>query len=208
MSQRFLLAVVLVTSLMWPSPSQAAGRVSPSDHPDYTVVHPVETEDIHVDNPGMGWELIDNAIPGHDIYSTKKHRDPNAPVGSEPDQTYDKFGNAYILSTWAELEPQPGVYDWSLVDRAIDHWSALGKRIQFRIATDPHVIIGYKHPDADRHEVYNRGAPDWLTDPEGEYAVPTTPKCHDAASVLPDCAPPRPWTPDQGGLDPSQYKRI
>ena len=156
----------------------------------------------------MGWELIDNAIPGHDIYSTKKHRDPNAPVGSEPDQTYDKFGNAYILSTWAELEPQPGVYDWSLVDRAIDHWSALGKRIQFRIATDPHVIIGYKHPDADRHEVYNRGAPDWLTDPEGEYAVPTTPKCHDAASVLPDCAPPRPWTPDQGGLDPSQYKRI
>ena len=102
-------------------------------------VNPVETDEA-LTNPGMGWLLIDTAF------------DEYIDAGSSGD--YPLVSYVTIMSSWNELEPEEGIYDWSLVDRAIDEWSAKGKHIKFRISTD----------DFPYYYTVARGVPDWLID--------------------------------------------
>ena len=99
-----------------------------------------------IHNPHMGWVYIDNAVPGH--------VDAGRSVPLVRDRTvWGEVDNVAVLSAWGLIEREPGVYDWSLVDQAVDYWSRQGKTIHFRLSTDPMVIaqIGVNH-----------GPPDWL----------------------------------------------
>ncbi|MCC3372415.1 beta-galactosidase [Cohnella sp. REN36] len=97
-------------------------------------------------NPGMGWVLIDNAIPGH--------------LDAGRTGAYPEVDNVAVLTHWGELEPTEGQFEWSLLDEAIDYWSNLGKRIHFRISTDAMMISGYS---------YAKSVPEWLFQ---QYGVP------------------------------------
>jgi hypothetical protein len=108
-------------------------------------VAPVQTNEV-LHNPGMGWVLIDNAIPGH--------------LDAGRTGTYPEVDNVAVLTHWGELEPTEGVYDWSLLDDSIEYWANLGKRIHFRISTDAMMISGYG---------YAKSVPEWLFQ---QYGVP------------------------------------
>jgi LysM repeat protein len=40
-----------------------------------------------------------------------------------------------LVYYWAQLEPQPGVYDWNLVDQDMAPWIAAGKKVILRVTT-------------------------------------------------------------------------
>lgn len=95
-------------------------------------------------NPGMGWVIHHSAISGK--------KDVN-----EPD-SYENLDNVALLSYWAALEPEEGVFAWERLDASIAKWTALGKKLQFRISTDPMLYDGK-----------GDGVPDWVFE---RYGVP------------------------------------
>ncbi|MCI0158813.1 DUF4832 domain-containing protein [Leifsonia shinshuensis] len=159
-----IAAGALVGSIVVTAPAHAAGSISPSDASSLVTVRPTEISDT-ITNPGMGWVFIDNAIPGHN---------DEGRTGTYPD-----FSNVAVLSDWAELEPSPGVYNWSMVDNAISYWAAQGKRIHLRISTDTMVIYPYN---------YAKGAPGWLS--SAPYNVGLQTRCDDATLTPPACLQP------------------
>lgn len=60
--------------------------------------------------------------------------------------TLPEVDNIGIQTSWALIEKEEGVFDWSLIDKTIEYWTALGKRINLRICTDslslPEVFFG------------------------------------------------------------------
>ncbi len=88
-------------------------------------------------NPGMGWVIHHDIRAGHKDYN-------------EPD-TYDMLDQVALLSRWADLEPQEGVYFWDDLDASIARWTALGMGLQLRISTDAMIYDGT-----------GDGAPAWL----------------------------------------------
>lgn len=103
-------------------------------------VLPLET-DVPLHNPMKGWAIIDHAIPGE--------LDAGRSVRLVSDGTpFEWFQNAAVLSTWAFVEKEPDVCDWSLMDAAIDYWSSVGKTIHLRFSTDEFGVF--------------RGCPEWV----------------------------------------------
>jgi len=92
------------------------------------LVHPMEIEEpLH--NPGKGWVLIDSAVPGA--------VDAGRSVSKCADGTcFEWYPNVAVLSTWAFIESEPDVLDWSLMDRVVDYWAGQGKRIHLRFSTE------------------------------------------------------------------------
>lgn len=88
------------------------------------VVHPSDTGEALV-NPSMGWMLY--------FYS-------NLPTnyGSKlkPSDTVDEFpglSTIYFRLPWALLEPEEGVFNWSVFDTPAQRWVDSGKRIILRV---------------------------------------------------------------------------
>lgn len=77
-------------------------------------------------NPGMGWNFhhYDNTI---DRYGTHL----------EPSDTLEDFPGAsviYLRLAWSFLEPEEGVYNWSILDTPAQRWLAKGFQIALRIS--------------------------------------------------------------------------
>ncbi|MBN9633104.1 MAG: DUF4832 domain-containing protein, partial [Actinobacteria bacterium] len=139
-----------------------ATALEPSVDPGAQIVRP-QTIDTVLNNPGMGWEYIDNALPGlHD----------EGTYG-----TFPEFTNVAVLSDWGTLEPSPGTYDWTLLDNAISYWSSQGKRIHFRIGTDG--------MEVGPGTTYSGGAPLWLA--SSPYGVAYQTKCDNQTLTAPTC---------------------
>ena len=111
-----------------------------SENADKTVTtNPIETDEA-LTNPGMGWLLIDTAL------------DEFIDAGSSGD--YPLVSYVSIMSSWNELEPEEGKYNWSLVDKSIEEWTKKDKHIKFRISTD----------DFPYYTRVAKGVPDWLVE--------------------------------------------
>jgi hypothetical protein len=95
-------------------------------------------------NPGMGWVIHH--------YIGKEHKDYN-----EPDH-YEQLDNVALLSWWAQLEPEENRFAFENLDDSVRRWTGLGKKLHFRISTDPMIYL--KNTE---------GAPRWLYD---HYPVP------------------------------------
>ena len=113
MHLRLLLAVFLAFS---------AGAAAAEN----VVVHPEDTGESLV-NPMMGWSLY--------FYS-------NIPknYGSRlaPSDTVDDFpglSNVYLRLPWAYIEPEEGVFDWSIVDAPAQRWIDKGLQVAFRFSS-------------------------------------------------------------------------
>lgn len=123
-------------------------------------VFPTPTQDAP-HNPDQGWTLIDYALPA----SQEDNRVSLGPYWQRittHEQTLPSIPNVAIVSTWDELEPEEGVYDWELLDDTIDYWSEHGKKIHFRISTEPYTYS--LEQDNELVWDYHGGAPDWLRD--------------------------------------------
>jgi hypothetical protein len=40
-----------------------------------------------------------------------------------------------LVYYWSQIEPSPGVYDWTVIDQAMAPWVAAGKQVVLRIST-------------------------------------------------------------------------
>ncbi len=77
-----------------------------------------------LENPGMGWVFhhFDNSI-----------RQYGPPLG--PDYAGEGFPGlsvAYLRLAWSYLEPEDGVFDWSLVDTVAQRYIRAGRQVAFR----------------------------------------------------------------------------
>ena len=91
-------------------------------------------------NDGMGWCALEEQTELGKLDLGKNGTIPEC----------DVIG---IQTSWALIEKTPGNFDWSLIDKTIDYWTNLGKRINFRICTD----------SLSLPEVYF-GAPKWINE--------------------------------------------
>ncbi len=110
------------------------------------VLYPQESSEI-LHNTGMGWVLLEEPL-----YAGR------TTLGWQGD--FPEVDNVSLSLSWGNVEPRDGEYDWSEVDKAIDYWTARGKKINMRLVTDLNTI-GYPL----------MGAPDWVGD---DYGVPYT----------------------------------
>ena len=114
----------------------AAGR-------DRCTVYPVEDLSI-LNNPDKGWILYfyDNSAPAKEgeSWSYGERIRPGEPV------VFPGLGMAYFRLAWAYLEPEEGVYDWSLIDPWHQQFAEQGLRIGFRITAFECRDIAYATP--------------------------------------------------------------
>jgi hypothetical protein len=113
------LAVLLATGGWWMGEGKAA------EAPRVTV-YPEDTGEPLV-NPGMGWTLhfYSNIIEN---YGSKL----------EPSDTLEDWPGlavVYLRVPWSFLEPEEGVYNWSLFDTPAQRWIARGKRVAIRVSS-------------------------------------------------------------------------
>lgn len=104
---------------------------------DYHYVYPKKLSG-NLNNPGMGWVALEEpTYGGHPDMGT------SGPI--------PEVSNISLSTSWALIEKEEGVYDWTLLDQIIDYYVAMDKRINFRIATDTLMLPN----------TYN-GTPEWL----------------------------------------------
>ncbi len=84
------------------------------------VVTPAEDTNAILRNPDMGWVVYDS-FPMDNLPATNEFPEADA---------------AGIMFSWRDVEPREGVYDFSKVDAACDHWRQRGKSIQLRMSAD------------------------------------------------------------------------
>lgn len=102
-------------------------------------------ETISLANPHKGWyhHYPDNHI---NKYQIAKDADLLKFPGMD---------HVYIRLAWAYLEPREGQFDWPVIDRIIEKWTAHGLGISFRISC--------KESSADRVE-QQYATPRWVKD--------------------------------------------
>ena len=106
---------------------------------DYTIVSP-EKLDGKLDNPGQGWVMLEEPTYGGHV-----------DIGSSGE--FPEIDNVSLSTSWAAIEYEEGVFDWSTCDQTIEYWTGLGKRVNLRICTD-NLVLTYTY----------KGCPDWLFD--------------------------------------------
>lgn len=104
---------------------------------DYYVVTP-EKIDGKLDNPGMGWVMLEEPTYGGHV-----------DIGASGE--FPEVDNISLSTSWASIEYEEGVFDFSNLDRTIDYWTSVGKHINLRICTD-NLVLTYTY----------KGVPDWL----------------------------------------------
>ncbi|MCL2774890.1 MAG: beta-galactosidase [Oscillospiraceae bacterium] len=81
--------------------------------PEEITVNPVKTDE-PVINPGMGWIL---------------YGDPS----NQTPETLALSSTGYMRFSWSDLNPEEGVYNWSIIDNAIENWKNCGKQFAFGV---------------------------------------------------------------------------
>ena len=94
---------------------------------DVITVRPAVDDEAVLHNPDMGWVLYEN-------YPVDPNAGGSSTLVNLPDESFDGVGHVAIMFTWADVETEPGCFDFREVDHAYDHWKRRGKQIQLRIS--------------------------------------------------------------------------
>lgn len=110
------------------------------------VARPRVTGDVLV-NPGMGFMTFqrfngDALNPGAETWTEGHPIEYHASRGREPVAHYPDTSLAYFRVYWSYLEPQRGVYNWVMLDKALETARSRGQTLLLRIA--PH---GFDHTE-------------------------------------------------------------
>lgn len=116
---------------------------------DEQTVAPREDPDVVLHNPDMGWVLYEN-------YPLDPRPNGAGTMNILTNETFAECDVVAVMFAWSDVEKAEGVFDWSRVDAAWDHWQRLGKTIHMRISTEP--LFGWSHVKP----AGGLGVPDWL----------------------------------------------
>lgn len=102
-------------------------------------VAPAIDDHVVLHNPDMGWVIYEN-------YPVDPNPGGSSTLVTLPDERFDDVGHVAIMFSWADVEREPGVYNFRDVDHAYDYWRKRGprgggggggaKQIQLRISTE------------------------------------------------------------------------
>jgi Beta-galactosidase. len=91
-----------------------------------------------LNNPHKGWEVH---------YYSNHLRNYGSRLS--PDDSLSDFpglSNIYMRLAWSFIEPEEGVYNWSVIDSVVNRWVARGKTVSFRITTKETTFV-YATPE-------------------------------------------------------------
>ena len=114
-----LAAILTTLCLAWPATGDITG---PAEIPrDLTALHDATRVLV---NPHKGWyhHYPDNHVNKYEIA-----RDADL-------LEFPGMDHLYIRLAWAYLEPKEGQFEWAVIDRLVDKWTAHGLGIAFRIS--------------------------------------------------------------------------
>ena len=124
-SRIFFSAILVLTGFFCPSPSHAQRNV--------VVVRPKEINDVLV-NPGMGittFQRFNGQEPNPALKWSEVGPVAKLPqAATKPD--FPDTSVSYCRWYWNVLEPEPGKYNWEIVDLAIDEARAHGQKLAIR----------------------------------------------------------------------------
>jgi hypothetical protein len=92
-------------------------------------VTPAIDEHVLLHNPDMGWVVYEN-------YPVDPNPGGSSNIASMPAETFEGVGHVAIMFSWADVEREPGVFDFGDVNHAYDHWRSRGKQIQLRASAE------------------------------------------------------------------------
>ena len=114
----FVCLPLLCLTISAVEPSHAAA--------DVDVVVPPEDVTRVLSNPDMGWVLYEN-------YPVDAK---NSTITTAPEETFPGVDHVAVMFSWADVEREEGVYDFTRVDAACDFWRAKGKGIHLRMSCE------------------------------------------------------------------------
>ncbi len=125
------------------------------DVPEKIIVHPKDNGKALL-NPGMGWVFhhYDNSIDGYGEW-----HGPNYD-GRE----FPGLSVAYLRLAWSFLEPEEGVFNWSILDSVIQRYERMGIRFAFRFT----VFEGNDAEDGVPTWLRKAGCPGVIAEPYGQ----------------------------------------
>jgi hypothetical protein len=103
--------------------------VAAAAEPNIVTVKPVEESSAVLHNPDMGWVVYEN-------YPLDWRPGGSSTLVTLPDEPFAGVDQVAIMFSWQDVEPRAGVYDFSNVDFAYDHWQKRGKQIQLRLSSE------------------------------------------------------------------------
>ncbi|HEX8916775.1 MAG TPA: DUF4832 domain-containing protein [Humisphaera sp.] len=112
--------------------SRAAGSpptTAPAAAGDAVTVVPAEDARAVLHNPDMGWVLYEN-------YPLDQRPGGSSTLVTLPGEAFAGVDHVALMFSWADVEREPGRYDFAKVDHAYDHWAKRGKAIQLRMSTE------------------------------------------------------------------------
>lgn len=92
-------------------------------------VSPQEQEDAVLHNPDMGWVLLEN-------YPLDPDPDGTSTLAALPGEDFPQVDHVALMFSWADVETSGGVYDFTRVNHAYDHWRARGKHVHLRMSAE------------------------------------------------------------------------
>lgn len=110
-------------------------------------------------NPGMGWVFhhYDNSLDGY-----------GEPLGTDYDgRNFPGLSVVYLRLAWSFLEPEEGLFNWSILDSVIQRYRRMGIRYAFRLTA----FEGNKASDGVPEWLREAGCPGFMVKPfsENEY---------------------------------------
>lgn len=79
-----------------------------------------------LDNPDKGWYIH--------YYDNELIKYGNGLMPEDIQDELKSLDHIYLRLAWSYLEPEEGKFDWDVIDKVIEPWTAAGYRISFRIS--------------------------------------------------------------------------
>jgi hypothetical protein len=102
-------------------------------------------------NPDMGWVLYEN-------YPIDQDPAGSGTMSTLPSEDFPGVDAVALMFSWADVEKQQNVYDFSKIDAAYDYWTRRGKQILLRMSTESLIWWDTHNPPA------GQGAPNYVLD--------------------------------------------
>lgn len=77
----------------------------------------------------MGWVLLEN-------YALDPGPNGSSTLASLPGEDFPEVDHVALMFSWADVETSEGVYDFTRVNHAYDHWRTRGKQIHLRMSAE------------------------------------------------------------------------
>jgi Domain of unknown function (DUF4832)/Beta-galactosidase len=135
---------------------------------DTIVLRPVEIQDVLV-NPGMGITTFQrfNGQALNSSYTWSERGPVTELQDAVPKPDFPETSIAYLRWYWTAIEPEPGKFDWDIIDRALAEAQKHGQRLAIRLMPysdrDP-LPEWYRNSGARRANKADKDASIWQPD--------------------------------------------